>query len=149
MPLYMEKLSTYTDERGSLTLCTVGREIPFRPERAYWIHHVPANAVRGQHANRVVDEYVICVHGSVTIEVEDASGLSTYELTSPDEGLVIPAMAWSRQYNFSPDAVLLVLASCPYDRSTYLDTYEEWKQAMKGMRAENKLCTPKSKDADE
>lgn len=129
-----DNLSTFTDARGSLTLCTVGREVPFQPQRAYWIHHVPQGSVRGEHANVVVDEYVVCVHGSVTVDIETAEGKRTYELASPDCGLVIPAMAWSRQYNFSSDAVLLVLASENYDRSTYIDTYGEWKYKISQSR---------------
>lgn len=129
-----DNLSTFTDARGSLTLCTVGREVQFRPQRAYWIHHVPQGSVRGEHANVVVDEYVVCVHGSVTVDVETVDGEHTYELVSPECGLVIPAMAWSRQYNFSSDAVLLVLASEDYDRSTYIDSYEEWKRMVSQNR---------------
>lgn len=126
----MNKLDTFTDSRGSLTLSTVGKEIPFVPQRVYWIHHVPAGAVRGMHANRVVHEFVVCVSGAVSIDIQQPGEASqTVRLTRPDQGVAIPAMAWSRQYDFTPDAVLLVLASGHYDRTAYLDTYDEWVEA--------------------
>lgn len=126
----MDKLTTFTDSRGSLTLATVGKEIFFVPQRAYWVHHVPAGQTRGMHANRVVDEFVVCVSGAVSIEVQRPGEAGvTVRLSHPDQGLAIPAMAWSRQYDFTPNAVLLVLASGDYDRATYIDSYAEWLEA--------------------
>ena len=47
----MERLKTFTDKRGSLTLLEVGQDIPFPVERVFWIHNVPEGQERGQHAN--------------------------------------------------------------------------------------------------
>ena len=49
----MDKLKTYTDNRGSLTLVEEGHEIPFAITRAYWIYDVPAGEERGKHANKI------------------------------------------------------------------------------------------------
>ena len=37
----MERLKTFTDKRGSLTLLEVGQDIPFEVARVFWIHNVP------------------------------------------------------------------------------------------------------------
>jgi hypothetical protein len=41
-------------------------------------------------------------------------------LNSPDRGLYIPPLTWGNQFQFSNDAVLLVLASHEYDDADYI-----------------------------
>ena len=116
----MDKLKTYTDKRGSLTIVEQGLDVPFDIQRVYWIHSVPQGEERGRHSNKVSSEYVVAVSGSVEITLEDKSGRETYLLDSKEKGLVIPPDTWDEIRNFSPDAVLLVLASHSYDESTYI-----------------------------
>ena len=122
----MEILKTFTDSRGSLTIAEEGIDVPFRIERVYWIHSVPQGQERGKHSNKVSWEYVVAVNGSVEITLENKDGRQTYLLDSKDKGLVIPPDTWDEIRNFSPDAVLLVLASHKYDESTYIHSYEEF-----------------------
>jgi len=44
-------LPTIPDARGSLTFAECGCTRAFRPRRVYWVHGVPAGAVRGGHAH--------------------------------------------------------------------------------------------------
>jgi UDP-2-acetamido-3-amino-2,3-dideoxy-glucuronate N-acetyltransferase len=39
-------------------------------------------------------------------------------------------MIWAVQYKYSPDAVLVVLASDPYDPGDYIRDYEEFLAAV-------------------
>ena len=122
----MDKLKTFTDSRGSLTIVEEGHDVPFKIQRVYWIHSVPQGEERGKHSNKVSSEFVIAVNGSVEITLEDINGRETYLLDSKDKGLLIPPDTWDEIRNFSPDAVLLVLASHSYDESTYIHSYEEF-----------------------
>ncbi len=122
----MDILKTFTDNRGSLTIAEEGIDVPFRIERVYWIHGVPQGQERGKHSNKVSWEYVVAVHGSVEITLENKDGRQTYLLDSKDKGLIIPPDTWDEIRNFSPDAVLLVLASHKYDESAYIHSYEEF-----------------------
>ncbi len=122
----MDKLKTFTDKRGSLTIAEEGVDVPFKIQRVYWIHNVPQGEERGKHSNKVSWEFVVAVSGSVEITLEDKSGRQTYKLDSKDKGLIIPPDTWDEIRNFSPDAVLLVLASHTYDESTYINSYEEF-----------------------
>ena len=45
-------------------------------------------------------------------------------------GLHIPPMVWGIQYQFSPDAVLLVLASDTYAADDYIRKYEDFLAAL-------------------
>ena len=122
----MEKLKTFTDKRGSLTIAEEGIDVPFRIQRVYWIHGVPQGEERGKHSNKVSWEYVVAVNGSVEITLEDINGRQTYLLDSKEKGLLIPPDTWDEIRNFSPDAVLLVMASHSYDESAYIHSYEEF-----------------------
>ena len=122
----MDKLKTHTDSRGCLTIVEEGHEVPFKIQRVYWIHSVPQGEERGKHSNKVSSEYVIAVNGSVEITLEDINGRQTYLLDSKEKGLLIPPDTWDEIRNFSPDAVLLVMASHSYDESAYIHSYEEF-----------------------
>jgi hypothetical protein len=59
--------------------------------------------------------------------VDDGTTRDEFLLDSPDVGLHMPAMMWGTQYAYSPDAVLAVFASLPYDAEDYIRTYAEFK----------------------
>ena len=122
----MDKLKTHTDKRGNLTIVEEGIDVPFKIQRVYWIHSVPQGEERGKHSNKVSSEFVIAVNGSVEITLEDINGRETNLLDSKDKGLLIPPDTWDEIRNFSPDAVLLVLASHSYDESSYIHSYGEF-----------------------
>jgi hypothetical protein len=45
-------------------------------------------------------------------------------LCQPNQGLYINKMIWREMHNFSPDCVLLVLASAVYDEADYIRQYD-------------------------
>ena len=116
----MERLKTFTDKRGSLTLLEVGQDIPFEVARVYWIYDVPQGEERGKHANRVSYQYLVAVSGSIDVCLEDVNGRKYYHLDSKSEGLLVPPATWNELSNFSSDAVLMVLASHSYCQQTYI-----------------------------
>lgn len=48
-------------------------------------------------------------------------------------GLYLLPMLWKDMYDFSPDSILLVLASRHYDAQEYIRDYEEYLQEIKGV----------------
>lgn len=124
----MDLLKTYKDSRGCLTIAEVGREVPFEVQRIYWIYQVPEDQSRGMHANRISYQYLIAVHGTVEICLENAQGRKHFLLDSPDKGLLVPPLTWNELLRFSDDAVLLVMASHPYEPETYINSYEEFQE---------------------
>ena len=52
-------------------------------------------------------------------------------LDKPYEGLYISNDMWREMYDFSEDAVLMVLASEYYDESDYIRNYDEYIQYIK------------------
>ncbi|MBO5702975.1 MAG: WxcM-like domain-containing protein [Bacteroidaceae bacterium] len=122
----MQHLTTHTDVRGSLTIVEEQCDFPFTMQRAYWIHGVPEGARRGYHASTSCHEFLIAVHGGVTVVLEDASGRTTTRLCEKDQGLHVPPYTWIELSDFTADAVLMVLASESYQIETYINDHEQF-----------------------
>jgi hypothetical protein len=56
--------------------------------------------------------------------VDDGRDRAEVKLDAPTMGIHIPPMIWSTQYRYTSDAVLLVLASEPYDAADYIRDYD-------------------------
>ena len=62
----------------------------------------------------------------IAIVSPESAPIKRMILDSKEKGLLIPPDTWDEIRNFSPDAVLLVLASHSYDESTYIHSYEDF-----------------------
>jgi hypothetical protein len=71
------------------------------------------------------------MNGSVEIVLEDTQGRQTYVLCKKDEGLIVPPYTWIELKKFSPDAVLLVLASDGYQPESYINDYDEFQKEIR------------------
>jgi len=120
------QLNKAVDLRGSLVAGEVGGNLPFEPKRFFVVYDVPSIEARGAHAHKECQQFLVCLAGSVRAIVDDGTMREEYVLDRPDVGLYMPARVWGTQYKYSADAVLLVLASHPYDSSDYLRDYQEF-----------------------
>ncbi len=96
------------------------------PRRVFFVSEVPGREVRGEHAHRRCQQFLVCAHGSLSVIVDDGRERKEVLLDTPAIGLYLPPMVWSVQYRFSPDATLAVFASDPYDAADYVRDYEEF-----------------------
>lgn len=115
-----------TDARGALTVGEVPTEVPFAPARYFVVFDVPSMELRGEHAHKECQQFLICLHGSCRVLMDDGMQRCEVTLDRPDMGVFMPAMIWGTQYRYSPDAVLLVFASRLYEADDYLRTYDEF-----------------------
>ena len=117
------------DERGSLIAIENNKNIPFEVKRVYYIFDTKENVRRGFHAHKNLKQVLICVKGSCKIHLDNGKGeTSEVILDKPDQGLLIQSNLWREMYDFSSDAVLLVLASEYYIESDYIRDYEAFRQ---------------------
>jgi hypothetical protein len=122
-----------TDRRGTLTI--VGHDdIPFSIARLFYVRKVPAQLERGGHAHRVTEQFVIAMAGALSLDLTDGRGKKSFRLESPDRGVYIPPMIWDRLYDFTEDAVCMVLASTQYAESDYLRDWNEYLKHAAGAR---------------
>jgi dTDP-4-dehydrorhamnose 3,5-epimerase-like enzyme len=115
------------DHRGSLVAVEAGRTIPFEIRRIYYLFGTQPNVPRGFHAHRALLQLAVCVSGSCRIVLDDGARQEEAMLDRPDRGLLIPKMVWREMHDFSPDCVLLVLASEYYDEADYIRDYEKFR----------------------
>ena len=131
MPTNLINFQTKGDDRGSLIACEQGHNVPFDIKRVYYIFATKENVIRGKHAHKELKQILICVSGSCDVLVEENQNKKTYNLDSPGQGLYIGGLVWREMFNFSPDAVLLVLASEYYNEKDYVRSYDEFIQLTK------------------
>jgi acetyltransferase-like isoleucine patch superfamily enzyme/dTDP-4-dehydrorhamnose 3,5-epimerase-like enzyme len=126
----LHRLVLVEDLRGSLSVGEFPGQIPFAPRRYFVVFDVPGREVRGEHAHRHCHQFLVCLRGSVSAVVDDGTASEEIFLGGPNRGLYIPPMVWAVQYNYSPDALLLVFASDPYDPNDYIRDYDEFLTAI-------------------
>lgn len=120
------------DERGQLVALEEGADIPFAIKRVYYMYDTTLGVVRGSHAHKNLQQILICIHGSCKIRLDNGTEKKIVPLERPYEGLYVANDMWREMYDFSPDAVLMVLASEPYDESDYIRNYDDFLAFIRG-----------------
>lgn len=119
------------DERGNLVVIEgEGKDIPFDIKRVFYIYGSDAEVVRGQHANRETEFLMVNVGGTSKVRIDNGKESEIVELNRPGMGLYLPPMLWKDMYDFSPDSILLVLASRHYDAGEYIRDYDAYLAEM-------------------
>lgn len=112
------------DERGSLVALEGRKTVPFAIQRVYYIFGTKAGVARGFHAHHGLEQVAVCVTGRCRIVLDDGKKREEAWLDTPTKGLYIGNMIWREMHDFSPDCVLLVLASQQYEESDYIRDYQ-------------------------
>lgn len=121
------QLPRIADARGNLSFGELGQSLPFPAARYFLVFGVPSREVRGEHAHRATHQFLIVTHGSCSVRLFDGDHSEEVTLDRPDLGLHVPPMIWTTEYKYSPDAVLLVLASDIYREADYIRDAEEYR----------------------
>lgn len=114
------------DERGSLVALEEFRDIPFEIKRVYYMYDTKEGVHRGFHAHKSLEQILICIHGSCKILLDNGIEKKIVYLERPYEGLYVANNMWREMYDFSNDAVLMVLASEVYNEEDYIRSYDEF-----------------------
>lgn len=122
------------DERGQLVALEECRDIPFKIKRVYYMYDTAEGVIRGKHAHKSLQQILVCIHGSCKIKLDDGFETKVVPLEKPYEGLYVSNVMWREMYDFSPDAVLMVLASELYDEKDYIRNYDEFLHFVKDSR---------------
>lgn len=120
---YLLDLTTFTDKRGNLTV--IEKHIPFTINRIFYIYGVDSS-VRGGHRHKKTTQAAICLRGSCRIHNNDGRQKTEYMLDQPHKCLILEPADWHTMDNFTPDAILMVLASEYFDQNDYIfDPYAD------------------------
>lgn len=119
------------DKRGNLSIVEEFKNIPFKIERVYWIYDVPGGEVRGGHAYKKSEEFIIALSGSFDVVLDNSECVRKYTLNRSYYGVYVPNGVWRRMENFSTNSLALVLSSTPYEPDDYIFDYEEFVKIKK------------------
>ncbi|MCI8812197.1 MAG: WxcM-like domain-containing protein [Oscillibacter sp.] len=126
MEIVKYRFTEHGDGRGQLIAVEGERDVPFPIRRVYYMYGVGEGIRRGYHAHKQLEQILICMHGSCKIFLDNGRERESVLLDSPGVGLYIGRNMWREMYEFSPDAVLVVLASMPYAESDYIRDYDQF-----------------------
>jgi hypothetical protein len=119
------------DIRGNLSFIEENRHIPFKIERTYWIYDVPGGEIRGGHAFKKQEEFIVALSGSFDVLIEDGKLKQVFSLNRSYYGLYIPAGFWRQMRNFSTNSVALVLSSTKFSEEDYIRNYDDFIKGCK------------------
>ncbi len=125
------ELPKIEDPRGNLTYIEQEKHVPFKIKRVYWIYDVPGGQIRGGHAFREQQEFVIALSGSFDVIVNDGSNETLFHLNRSYYGLYIPNGLWRIMDNFSTNSVALVLSSTFFNEGDYIRNFDDFKKFKK------------------
>ncbi|MCU0636764.1 MAG: FdtA/QdtA family cupin domain-containing protein [Gemmatimonadaceae bacterium] len=126
------RLPVLRDSRGLLSFGEYSAHLPFAPLRYFLIAGVPSGSLRGEHAHRELEQFLICAHGSCRVVLEDGAHREQILLDSPGVGVYIAPMTWTTILHDSPDTTVLVLASDTYREADYIRDYPEFLSLISG-----------------
>lgn len=128
----LHQLPVRGDDRGSLIALESGYEVPFDIARIYYIFGTTEGVDRGFHAHERLTQWAICVSGSCVMHLDDGTTKADITLDRPDLAVEIGSIIWREMRDFSPGAVLLVLASAPYSIDDYIRDYDQFLVKARG-----------------
>jgi dTDP-4-dehydrorhamnose 3,5-epimerase-like enzyme len=114
---YLINLDTHTDTRGNLTV--IENVLPFEVKRIFYIYGVD-NSVRGGHRHHKTVQAAVCIKGECKIFNNNGRAEQVFHLAKPSEMVVLLPEDWHSMFEFSPDAILMVLASENFDEKDYI-----------------------------
>jgi hypothetical protein len=114
------------DHRGQLVAIESQLDVPFEVKRVFYIFGTQPGVPRGQHSHHKTRQYLIAINGSCKVTLDDGKQKITYDLNQPNIGLLQDALVWGSMHDFTPDCVLLVLASEHYDEADYIRDYGDF-----------------------
>ncbi len=121
----MDAVKVFRENRGTLAVIDFAN-LPFNPKRFFWIFEVPVGTSRAGHAHLYCEQFLICQNSKVRIRITNSKMNLTEISMVPGDSILLPRLTWLELLNFDENAVLGVFASEHYDRSEYIETFDNF-----------------------
>ncbi len=121
-------LKKILDRRGNLSIIEEIKDIPFKIKRTYWIYDVPGGEVRGGHAYKQNQEFIVALSGSFDVILDNGVEHKEITLNRSYYGLYVPKGVWRQMQNFSTNSLALIVASIKFDVTDYVYDYVLFKE---------------------
>lgn len=126
------QLPKIPDERGNLSFFEYPSQLPFEIKRTYWIYDVPGGEIRGGHAFKEQQEFIIALSGGFDVLLHNGKEEMKFHLNRSYYGLFIPKMMWRSMENFSTNSLALHVSDKGYDAGDYVRDFEQFKTLKNG-----------------
>ncbi len=124
--------SVINASKGNLYAGEVQRELPFLMKRFYVIRDMPnSEIVRGGHTHKEIEQVIFCMNGSFELHLDDGNKKREITVNDPSVGIRLRKMVWHHMTKFSPDCVILVVASDYNDEANCIRDYDEFLRCAK------------------
>jgi dTDP-4-dehydrorhamnose 3,5-epimerase-like enzyme len=121
---------------GSITPVEGGSDlVPFAIERVFYLYDVVGGAVRGGHAHKQLEQFIVAAMGGFTVVLWDGEREREVELNRAYAGLYVPPPIWTDLVNFSSGAVSVVLCSQHFDEADYIRDREQFATYRRSLAA--------------
>ncbi|MDB5248574.1 MAG: hypothetical protein JWQ40_2968 [Segetibacter sp.] len=120
------------DERGNLSFFQNNQQIPFDIKRTYWIYDVPGGEVRGGHAFRTQQEFIVALSGAFDVVLHDGKDEQRFHLNRSYYGLYVPNKIWRQMDNFSTNSLALIVSDRNYEEADYIRDFSEFNIIING-----------------
>lgn len=137
MNIALMEFPQHMDEYGCLVPIEESDTVPFDIKRVYYIYGVENGVRRGFHSHVKLEQVLVCVSGHVKILVKTPWEEQEILLDDPGKGLYIGPMIWREMFDFTEDAVLLVLAGDHYKVEDYIRDYNKYEEMARQYFAEH------------
>ena len=119
-------LPKFDDPRGNLSFIEEDNHIPFKINRVYWIYDVPGGQIRGGHAFKEQQVFIVALSGSFDVVIDDGDFKNTFSLNRSYYGLYVPNKVWRHMENFSTNSFAMVLSSTNFNIEDYILNHDEF-----------------------
>jgi UDP-2-acetamido-3-amino-2,3-dideoxy-glucuronate N-acetyltransferase len=116
LPPTLLHLAEFVEPRGTL-VAAEAPQLPFQVHRYFVICGVPPGEVRGGHSHLYGHELLSCLAGRCSVQVRSPGGEQCFVLDDRAIALHVPPRNWVECFDFSEDALLVVLCSHVYEPS--------------------------------
>jgi len=117
------------DSRGCLTSIEEIQDVPIEIKRIFYMHHVTED--RGGHAHIDTDQVIIPISGSFKVKLFDGKDTECFDMNDCTKALYVSRLTFTDLFDFSEDAVCLVLANTHYDMRKSLRSMDIYMNFMK------------------
>jgi hypothetical protein len=123
-------LPKIVDPRGNLSFFENSNQIPFEIKRSYWIYDVPGGEIRGGHAFKEQNEFIVALSGAFDVIIHNGEKEERFHLNRSNYGLFVPRMMWRTMDNFSTNSLALVVSDKLFTSDDYIRDFNDFKNSL-------------------
>jgi len=119
------------DNRGNLIAVEEIKTIPFTIKRIFYLNNVSDD--RGGHAHIDTDQVIIAVNGNFKVRLSNYKKSKIFTFKNSEKGLYVPKLIFTELFDFTSQAVCLVLANTNYDIKKSLRNKEDYLKYIRNI----------------